>query len=181
MPRIAPIDIATAEPTVQATLAAVKAKIGMVPNLFSTLALAPAALNGYLALSDSLNKGTLSPRQREVVALALAQANGCQYCLSAHTLMGKGAGLSAEEILAARHGTAADPTDKAVAVLARKLVDTRGHASDDDLKTARDAGLTEGQIVEIVAATALNVLTNFMNNVAHTQIDFPKVDLALSA
>ncbi len=181
MPRIAPIDIATAEPAVQATLAAVKAKIGMVPNLFSTFAVAPAALNGYLALNDSLSHGTLSARQREIAALAVAQTNGCDYCLSAHTLMGKGAGLSPEAILAARRGTADEPADQAVAALSRKLVETRGHVSDDDFAAARAAGLTDGQIVEIVAATALNVLTNFMNNLAHTQIDFPKVDLALSA
>lgn len=181
MPRIAPIDIATADSGVQATLAAVKAKIGMVPNLFSTFAQSSAVLNGYLALSDALGGGALTARQREIAALAVAQANGCHYCLSAHALMGKGAGLSAEAIAAARRGTAADVLDNAVAVLARALVETRGHLSDAQLAEAQLAGLDDARIAEVVGAVALNVMTNFMNNVAHTDIDFPKVDVALVA
>lgn len=94
MPRIAPIDTAHAAADVQATLSAVKAKIGMVPNLFTTFAQSPAVLNGYLGFSDALTHGALTGKQREIISLAVAQANGCHYCLSAHTLMGKGAGLS---------------------------------------------------------------------------------------
>jgi AhpD family alkylhydroperoxidase len=93
MSRIATIDPVHAPADVQATLAAVKAKIGMVPNLFSTFAQSSAVLNGYLALSDALGKGVLTARQREIISLAVAQANECHYCLSAHTLGGKGAGL----------------------------------------------------------------------------------------
>jgi AhpD family alkylhydroperoxidase len=95
MPRIASIDIARADAGVQATLAGVKTKIGMVPNLLSTFAQSPAVLSGCLALSDALGKGVLTAKQREIVSLAVAQANECHYCLSAHTLMGKGAGLKA--------------------------------------------------------------------------------------
>lgn len=181
MPRIAPVDIATAEAGVKATLTAVKGKIGMVPNLFATFANSPAVLNGYLALSDALGSGTLSARQREIAALAVAQVNGCHYCLSAHTLMGKGAGLTPAAIAAARGGKADDAIDNAVAALARTLAEQRGHATDADLKAARDAGLTDAQIVEVVGAVAINVLTNFMNNLAHTDIDFPTVALALAA
>lgn len=181
MPRIAPIDIATADSGVQATLAAVKSKIGMVPNLFKTFAHSPAVLNGYLALSDSLGGGALTARQREIVALAVAQANGCHYCLSAHTLMGKGAGLSPEAIAAARRGTAADTLDNAIATLAKALVEARGHVTDAQLAEARLSGLDDARIAEIVGAVAVNVMTNFMNNVAHTDIDFPKVDVALAA
>src|SRR5271169_42596 len=104
MPRIAPIDTAHADSGVQATLSAVKTKIGMVPNLFSTFAQSPAVLNGYLALSDALGKGVLTAKQRDIIALAVGQANECSYCLSAHTLMGKGAGLSREGIRKAREG-----------------------------------------------------------------------------
>src|SRR5271169_1511583 len=104
MPRIAPIETAQADPGVKATLSAVKIKIGMVPNLFSTFAQSPAVLTGYLAFSDALSKGVLSAKQREIISLTVAQANECGYCLSAHTLMGKGAGLSPEGIRKAREG-----------------------------------------------------------------------------
>ena len=181
MPRIAPVDIATADTGVQATLAAVKAKIGMVPNLFKTFAQSPAVLNAYLALSDGLASGELTGKQREIVALAAAQANGCAYCLSAHTMMGKGAGLSTDAIVAARHGKGADAIDHAIARLAHELIEARGQISDAQLAAARLAGLNDARIVEIIAAVALNTMTNFMNNVAHTDIDFPKIDLALAA
>lgn len=180
MTRIAPIDQSSADTAVKATLAAVKAKIGMVPNLFATFAQAPAVLNGYLALSDNLSKGVLTAKQREIVALSLAQANSCHYCLSAHTLMGKGAGLSPEGIRAARQGKAEDVTDNALAVLARRLLETRGQLNDADLADARSAGLDDQRIVEVVGNVAINVLTNFMNNVAHTQIDFPKVEATIA-
>ena len=181
MPRIAPIDLTSAPAATKATLDAVKAKIGMVPNLHSTLAHAPAALNGYLALGDALASGLLTPRQREIVALATGQANQCQYCLSAHTLLGKGAGLSPDAINAARRGKADDAQDNAVAALVGKLIDTRGAVSDSDLSTARLAGLDDARILEVVVHVAMNVLTNFTNNVAQTKIDFPVVDLAHAA
>lgn len=181
MPRIAPVNPTTADTGVQATLAAVKAKIGMVPNLFATFAHSPAVLNAYLGLSDALGAGVLTARQREIVALAVAQTNGCEYCVSAHTMMGKGAGLAVDAILAARHGKGADALDHAVASLAKSLVDDRGQISDAQLAAARLAGLDDARIVEIVAVVALNTMTNFMNNVAHTDVDFPKVAIELAA
>ena len=179
MPRIAPIDTAHAAADVQATLSAVKAKIGMVPNLFTTFAQSPAVLNGYLGFSDALTKGALTARQREIISLAVAQANSCHYCLSAHTLMGKGAGLTAEGIQAARQGKAQDAVDNAVAVFAHRVVETRGQVNDTDVASARSAGLDDARLIEVIANVAINVLTNFTNNVALTDIDFPKVDVAL--
>jgi uncharacterized peroxidase-related enzyme len=179
MSRIATIDPVHAPADVQATLAAVKAKIGMVPNLFSTFAQSSAVLNGYLALSDALGKGVLTARQREIISLAVAQANECHYCLSAHTLMGKGAGLSPEGIRKAREGKAESDIDNAVASFARRVVDTRGQVSDAELAAARSAGLGDGQIIEVIGNVAINVLTNYTNNVALTDIDFPKVDVKL--
>ena len=153
----------------------------MVPNLFKTFAQSPAVLNAYLAASDSLSGGQLSNKQREIVALSVGQANGCEYCVSAHTMASKGAGLSADAVIAARHGKGVDVLDHAVASLAKALVDTRGKISDALLAEARLVGLNDAQIVEIVAAVALNTMTNYMNNVAHTEVDFPKVDIALAA
>jgi uncharacterized peroxidase-related enzyme len=179
MPRIAPIDTAHADSGVLATLSAVKAKIGMVPNLFSTFAQSPAVLNGYLAFSDALSKGVLTAKQREIISLAVAQANECQYCLSAHTLMGKGAGLSADGIRKAREGKAENVIDDAVAFFARRVVDTRGRVTDADISAARLAGLDDGLIIEVIANVTINVLTNYTNNAALTDIDFPQVDIAL--
>jgi uncharacterized peroxidase-related enzyme len=181
MPRITPVDPATAEAGVKATLSAVKSKIGMVPNLFSTFARSPAVLNGYLALNDALGAGVLTAQQREIVALAVAQANECHYCLSAHTLLGTGAGLSPEAIRQARAGKADNATDNAIALFARRVVETRGQVSQADVAAARSAGLGDAHIVEVIAGVAINVLTNYTNNVAQTDIDFPKVDVALGA
>lgn len=181
MPRINPINAATADAETAATLGAIKAKIGMVPNLYTTFAHAPSVLNGFLALSDTLSKGALTPAQREIVALATAQANQCHYCLSAHTLLGKNAGLSADAIAAARLGKGAGAQDHAVAALAAALVAARGNVSDSDVAAARAGGLDDARIVEVIAHVALNVMTNFTNNVAQTDIDFPVVDLAVAA
>jgi uncharacterized peroxidase-related enzyme len=181
MPRISPVNPETADADTNATLDAIKAKIGMVPNLYATFAHAPVVLNGFLGLSDALSKGALTAGQREIVALATAQANQCHYCLSAHTLLGKNAGLSPEAIAAARHGKAADRQDNAVAALAARLVEAHGSVSDADVAAARDGGLDDARIVEVIAHVALNVMTNFTNNVAQTDIDFPVVDLAIAA
>ena len=179
MPRIAPIETAHADPDLKATLSAVKSKIGMLPNLFSTFAQSPAVLNGYLAFSDALGKGLLTPKQREIISLALAQANECHYCLSAHTLMAKGAGLSSEGIRKAREGKAEIAIDAAVASFARRVVETRGQVTDGDIAAVRSAGLDDARIIEVIANVAINVLTNYTNNVALPDIDFPKVDVAL--
>lgn len=177
MPRIAALADGQTDADTQATLDAIKAKIGMVPNLHRTFAQAPAVLGGYLAFGDALAKGRLTGKQREIIALATAQLNGCHYCLSAHTLLGKGAGLSADAIADARHGAAADATDHAIATLAVQLIETRGRLSDDQVAAATSAGLDAGLIVEIIANTAANILTNYTNNVAETAIDFPVVSL----
>ena len=172
MPRINALTIEQAAPVAQTLLNGAKAKLGMVPNLFSTLAHSPAALTGYLQLNDALQQGALSAKDREIVSIAAAQFNGCGYCLSAHTLMGKGAGLSPEAIAGARQGQGSP-----VATLTHQVLRSRGQISDGELAAARAAGLSDAQIAEVVAAVALNVLTNYFNNLAGTAIDFPKVEL----
>ena len=180
-PRIAPLDPASADPAVAATLAAVKAKLGVVPNLFRTFARAPAALNGYLAFSDALSGGRLDAGRREIVALAVGQANSCAYCLAAHSLIGKGAGLSEADIRAARAGASADAADAALAVFARQLTESRGVVDDADLAAFKRAGFDDGHVLEVVALVALNTLTNYTNHVAGTIVDFPAVPLEIAA
>ena len=173
------LDQTTSE--VAATLTAVKAKIGMIPNLFSTFAHAPVVLGAYLNYEEQIAKGKLTAKQREIIALAVGQVNSCHYCLSAHTLMGKGVGLTLEDTHHARNGKATDVKDNAVAQLAHRIAKERGHITDADLKAAHDAGLDNELIAEVVAGVALNVLTNFMNNVAKTKIDFPEVEVTLAS
>lgn len=177
MARIQTVNRNETPAAVAATLDAVKAKIGVVPNLFATFANAPAVLNGYLAFSEALTKGRLTPAQRESLALAIGQANSCQYCLSAHTLLGKGAGLNPAAIRAARDGQSDDPLTDALVKLAVQIVQQRGVLSDDDLNTARQAGIDDGLIVEVIGHVALNTLTNYTNHIAATDIDFPVVSL----
>jgi uncharacterized peroxidase-related enzyme len=177
-PRITPVDPARAQGPAKDLLAAVQAKLGMTPNLMRTLAHSPAALEGYLALNAALAKGVLRAGVREQLALAVAQENRCEYCLAAHTALGKHAGLNPDQIAAARKLQSADAKIRAQLQLAGQIVENRGELTDGQLSAAREAGVSEAEIAEIVAHVALNVLTNYINLVARTEVDFPKVALA---
>lgn len=177
MARIQPVNRNQASAQLAQTLDGVKAKIGVVPNLFGTFAQSPAVLNAYLAFSEALTHGALTAKQREVLALAIGQTNSCQYCVSAHSLLGKGAGLSQDEIKAARLGLSSDPLNDALAKLAIKVVNQRGVLSDADLNEARSQGVSDPLIIEVIAHVALNTLTNYTNHIAATDIDFPIVEL----
>lgn len=171
--RIAPIDPASAQGKARELLSAVQSKLGMTPNLMRTLAQSPAALEGYLSLNNALAKGTLPAAVREQLALAVAQQNRCDYCLAAHTALGKLAGLKPDQILAARRAQSADPKAAAQLKLARETLDSRGKLTDAQLASARAAGVSDAEIAEIVCHVALNVLTNYFNLVAGTEVDFP--------
>lgn len=173
MPRIQPVKTETATPAAAEILANVKKKMGAVPNLISTMATSPAVANAYLSFSAALGSGDLPASLRERIALTVGQGNECDYCLSAHTMLGKNAGLSEEDVVEARQGTASDSKQAAAVEFARKLVDNRGNVSDDDLALVRDAGYDDGEIAEIVANVALNIFTNYFNHVADPEIDFP--------
>lgn len=181
MPRIQPVNLDKTDDKTAAALNAVNNKLGILPNLFTTLAQAPAVLNGYLQLSESLIQGRLSARQRELIAIAVAQQNACGYCLSAHSAIGQGVGLNIEDINLARRGCARDSMNDAITNLAQTLVKSHGDLSDNALNNARTAGVDDGLIIEIIAHVALNVLTNYVNRVADTEIDFPVVDLSSAA
>jgi uncharacterized peroxidase-related enzyme len=178
---IAPLDTASADPQTVATLQAIKTKIGMVPNLYATLAKAPAALNAMLRINEANAAGRLSALEREIVSLTSSQVNGCQYCLSAHTLLGKNAGLTLQQTQQARAGKASDRRHAAIAGFTKALVETRGHVDTKVLDGFKAAGLSEGDMLEIVANVAAMTLSNFANNVARTKIDFPIVDVAVAA
>ena len=171
--RIPTIPTTTTNPELIPLYAAVKSHLGMVPNLMQVAGNSPAVLAGYLGLNAALAKGSLPPADSERIALAVAQDNGCEYCLAAHTLLGGKAGLSAEEVQRARLGTATDAYGAAVVRLAKAVNRTHGRIDDQTLLEARRAGLDDAAIVETVAHVALNILTNSLNNVARTTVDFP--------
>lgn len=181
MPRIDPIALDKTDEATATALSGVKAKLGFLPNLFTTLAREPAALEGYLKLSGALAKGRLTARQRELIAIAIAQENECGYCLSAHSAIGRQVGLGARDIQQARLGNAEDITDRAAVRLALSIVRSRATVSDAELAEAHRAGLDDGLIVEIIAQVALNVLTNYVNRVADTDVDFPVIGLSTAA
>jgi len=181
MPRIHPVSTEKTDTKTAATLEAVEAKLGRLPNLFTTLAHAPVALNGYLQLAEVLSRGRLSARQREMIAIAIAQENACAYCLSAHSAIGQVVGLSDDDIERARYGGARDAKDDVVTDLALRIVRSRADIDDRTLACARKAGLDDGLIIEIIAHVAMNVLTNYVNRIADTDVDFPVVDLSSAA
>lgn len=177
-----PADISAAPAHAQPLLEAVKQQLGSVPNLFRLTATSPAALEGYLGLNGALAKGSLDAPTRERIAIAVAQINGCSYCLSAHTYLGKNlAKLNDGELAANRSGKSGDAKADAALRFAVKIVNQRGEVSEADLAAVRSAGYTDAQLVEIVAHVGLNTLTNYINEVFKTVVDFPVVDVNLAA
>jgi uncharacterized peroxidase-related enzyme len=165
----------------QPLLDAVEKQLGVVPNLFRLVGTSPAALEGYLGLNGALGR-TLDAKTRERIAIAVAQANGCDYCLSAHSYLGLNiAKIDEAEIALNRAGHSGDAKADAAVVFARKVLESRGRVNDADLAAVRLAGFSEPQVIEIVTNVALNVLTNYVNNVAETDIDFPIVRTAQAA
>jgi uncharacterized peroxidase-related enzyme len=183
MTRIAiPASIESAPAASQPLLQAVNKQLGSVPNLFRLVATSPAALEGYLGMSGALGKGTLPAPTRERIALAVAEINGCGYCLSAHAYLGKNlAKLDDAEIAANRSGTSNDPKAAAAVQFAAKVTQARGKVSAEDVLAVKNAGYSDAQIVEIVQHVALNTWTNYINEVAKTEIDFPVVALRQAA
>lgn len=178
MPRISPLTLESATGEAQATLTAIKGKIGMVPNIYATMAHAPAALNAALGFGEALGKSSLSPALREQLALTIAGVNSCDYCASAHTTIGKGAGVAEDELASNLTGNASDPKTQAFLTLAKNIVDKQGNLSDTDLASARNAGITDQEIIEVVAVVAQNIFTNYFNHIADPEIDFPVVRTA---
>lgn len=156
-------------------LDAVKAQAGRVPNMMKTMAQSPTTLQGYLGLSGTLAGGELKPELREQIAIAVSQANGCEYCLSAHTALGKMRKLPAEELAAARQGHSADAKTDAALQFVEAVVAKRGRVSDEELAAVRQAGYSDGEIAEMVANVAVMVFTNYFNNLADTDVDWPLV------
>lgn len=176
MNRLPLIEAHAAQPAAAKLLNGVQAALGVTPNMTKALANSPAALRAWAEFNGSVGNGVLSGDIRERIALLVAQENGCDYCLSAHTYLATNvAGVSADEASQARSGKSDDPRAAAALALASAIVRTKGDVDDSDLSGARTAGLTDEEIAEVVANVALNYFTNVLNRLAHTDIDFPVV------
>jgi uncharacterized peroxidase-related enzyme len=175
--RIQPIDPSHATGAAAEQLAAARKMFGGTPNLVTTAAHSPAALGAMLSLFSTIGKTSLGAATGEQIAIAFAMANGCGYCLAAHTALGANYNLSPAALAEARQGRATDARTTALMSLAIAINDARGQVDDATLRRARAAGITDGEIVEVVAHVALNAFTNYLNNVAETPIDFPEVPL----
>lgn len=175
MSRIAPLNPETATGEAADLFGAVKSKFGMVPNLLKTVGHEPSVLKGYLDFSGALGGASFDANTREAIALTVAGANGCDYCASAHTAASKMMKVDQDEITRRLGGTSDDAKLNTLLNFARQVVETRGFVEDADLQAVRDTGYTDAQVVELVGNVVVNIFTNYINHVADTEIDFPKV------
>jgi uncharacterized peroxidase-related enzyme len=181
MNRVPLIDPAAAAPDVKPTLEQIHRALGATPAMFRAVANSPAALKSMWGSFAALGGGTLGAKLGELIAVAVAERNRCEYCLAAHHALGANAGASAAELAAAQGGQSHDPRTQAVLHFALKLVQARGEVSAADVQALRDAGLGEGQVVEVIAHVALNLFTNYVNIALAVPVDFPAVALKRAA
>lgn len=175
MSRIAIIDPQTAAGETRDLLEAVRAQLGVVPNFIRVLANSPSALKAFLGLFQIAGSGTLEAPTRERIALAVAQQNTCEYCLSAHTALGRNAGLGGDEIAANRQGSSLEARAAVAVAFARSLMENTGDVTSAEIEAVRQAGYGDAEIVEIIVHVALNALTNILGKASRVEIDFPKV------
>lgn len=178
MQKITAIKPESAEGSAKELLDGVKSKLGFVPNMMATMASSPVVLEAYLNFSGALG-ASLNAKLREQIALTVAEINGCRYCASAHSAIGKMVGLDGHAIEEARRAFSHDARTDAALKFAKALVISRGKVSDDEFKAVQSAGFSEKEISEIVANVALNVFTNYFNETAKTEVDFPAIEFPL--
>lgn len=177
MTRLSALDPTQTTGKAKTLLEGVQESLGIIPNMMRTMAQSPAVLEGYLQFNQALAQGALSAKLREQIALLVAETNVCDYCVSAHTVLGQAAGLKEEALLESRHGQSDDPKEEAALKFARAIVRSRGQVADENVERVRQAGCSDGEIAEIVANVVLNIFTNYFNLVAQTEVDFPRVAL----
>jgi len=177
MPRIHAVDPKTATGAARELLDAAHAQLGVTPNFLRVLAHSPKALEGFLGLYGAATGFSVDKATQERIALAIAESNSCQYGVSAHTAIGRGAGLSNDEIQMNRRGKSGDTKAAAAVAFAKALNDTMGDITTAEFDVARAAGLSDGEIVEVIGTVALNIDTNILAKAARVEIDFPKVEL----
>jgi uncharacterized peroxidase-related enzyme len=181
MSRIEPVDPQTTTGATQAQLDQIRAAFGGVPTMFRVVAHSPAALASMWGAFGALGQGTLGAAVGEQIAVAVADRNACEYCLAAHTALGRKAGVPREVMAAAQAGESDDPRTEALLRFALAVVEQRGHVTDADVQAVRDQGFGDEQIVETIAHVALNLFTNYVNVALGVPVDFPTVPLRRAA
>ena len=171
----------TAPAASQPLLAQVQGAFGATPNMFRAVANSPAALQLMWAGFGALGGGSLPAKLGEQVAVAIADRNRCEYCLAAHTALGRKAGASASEMAEAQAGRSADPQTAAALAFALKVVEHRAAVTAADVQELRNAGFSDEAVVELLAHVALNLFTNYVNVALAVPVDFPKVALRQAA
>ncbi|MGY6648901.1 carboxymuconolactone decarboxylase family protein [Wenyingzhuangia sp. IMCC45574] len=154
---------------------AVEKKLGFIPNLIKVFGNSPATLKSYLSLGELTASGKFTNKFREQLALTIAQTNDCDYCLSAHSAIGKLNGLNQDQLTASRKAQAEDAKQEAGLVFAKEVTEKRGQVSAEALQAVKNAGYDDGEVLEIVLNVVSNTLTNYVNHIAETEIDFPIV------
>lgn len=150
---------------------------GTVPNMFKAIGNSEAALQAMFGFFGALGKGKLSKQLGEQVAVRIADINRCEYCLAAHTVLGQGAGATAEAMSAAQVGKSNDTRTQAALVFAEKVVKSRAQLSQADVTELKNAGFDDEEVAELLAHIALNIFTNYTNVAFDVEVDFPKVAL----
>jgi uncharacterized peroxidase-related enzyme len=179
MQRINALNPETATGKTKELFNGIHAKFGTVPNMMKTMGHSPSLLEGYLSLNNALGQSSVRGALGELIAIAIANANGCEYCNAAHSYIGeKIAGLKKDAIDLAREGKSDNTKIQAALTFARKLVATKGKVTNDDIASLKDAGFDDAGVADIIGHTALNILTNYFNNATGVKVDFPEVELA---
>ncbi len=159
-------------PANQALFDTLKKGLGMVPNLYATLALSENALGNYLALQNA--KSSITGKAREVINLVVSQVNGCQYCLAAHTVIGGMVGFTPAQIIEIRRGGASFDTKlDALARLVKNIATERGHADPTRLQAFFDAGWTQENLVDAIVVIGDKTVTNYLHGTTQVPVDFP--------
>jgi len=179
--RVPLLDRATTPIDSKPVLDQIHGAFGTAPNMFRAVANSPAALTSMWAAFGALGHGRIPAQLGEKIAVAVADRNRCEYCLAAHTALGKKAGASGHDMAEAQAGRAADAKTAAALTFALKLVEQRGQVGDADVQALRAAGFDDGEIVEILAHVALNLFTNYVNVAFNVPVDFPGVKLLAAA
>ncbi|MBK8172879.1 MAG: carboxymuconolactone decarboxylase family protein [Sandaracinaceae bacterium] len=164
----------TAPEATKPVLAQLKQAIGMIPNVYATMGHSPGSLVSALAWGEAIGKGTLSKREIEQLNLHVSELNGCAYCVSAHSALGGRVGLKPEEVIAARDGVGSTERENALLAFARRVVRTGGARAGTDLARLREAGVSDAEVIDVLAVVALNAFRNSVSIVSETEIDFPK-------
>lgn len=176
MPRIQPLSVETAEGRSQKLLIEIERETGGVPNILGTMARSSAVLHSYLSFAGAIKSGSLGPELRECVAMTVAGANECSYCAAAHHAIGRELGMDSEDLRSCLRGESGDAKTQAALDFSRQIIESRGLISDGQYQAIRDAGFSEGEVLELVATVSLNTFTNYINHVAGTELDFPELD-----